>query len=48
MLRKGKMPVQAKDYRINVKQVVDTNEAKYSVTPDYYNVLQYSEDGPSS
>ena len=33
-------------YRSNVKQVVDTNEAKYSVTPDYYNVLQYSEDGP--
>ena len=35
-------------YRSNVKQVVDTNEAKYSVTPDYNNVLQYNEDGPSS
>ena len=28
----------------NVKQVVDTNEAKYSVTPDYN--VQYNEDGP--
>ena len=36
-------PIYEEHYQ-KVKQIVDTSEAKYSVTPDYN--VQYNEDGP--